>query len=583
MGADPINWLHISENEFNRLAEALIVKDRTDEGLVAQAVDGRGGDGGTDIDVHAKQTNQLVEILQLKWFPEGFSNKFVSRRQQIKKSFNTAMELNPHVWTLVLPARLTPKERMHVWGLKKKNTVRIQFIGATELDLLLAKYPDIHSWAMRDSYREALLLVARETAALNKPGDLAAEVQRLSARDDAKSIYWGTNFAFQNGTMTQELYAKRPDAQEHEPLSFTLQTRFGDADADLREEFQFSLDYGVLKPLVLPPHIAVSVARIGPDWFASQGGPGEVHLMPQELEEKPKLTVQSCRSDGSNLYRISGRATAIANGPKGFRVECSFPGGLTHEWRIPISSAEPGKIDLSFHPTGFAARDIQRALRFIASTHAAERLVLDVGGKKATVALPPQGQVPLEPALIELIDDLSYIETSLDVDFEFPAELPDALDRVWIRAIRRILEGRMVVLPNTSSLSVVLAEGHDEAIATMLADEGAALYVSEKDWSVEIMGLELTVGVIGIHQRRIRAEDAATHRQALDAGKAGGRTVRLVPADGDPFTIFSPSRRTDDSPKVVEPWGLTGIPEHKNLGMLDPLKLGQAPGLTGTN
>lgn len=141
----------------------------------------------------------------------------------------------------------------------------------------------------------------------------------------------------------------------------------------------------------------------------------------------------------------------------------------------------------------------------------------------------------------------------------------------------------MVVLPNTSSLSVVLAEGHDEAIATMLADEGAALYVSEKDWSVEIMGLELTVGVIGIHQRRIRAEDAATHRQALDAGKAGGRTVRLVPADGDPFTIFSPSRRTDDSPKVVEPWGLTGIPEHKNLGMLDPLKLGQAPGLTGTN
>lgn len=583
MGSDPINWRHITETEFNSLVNSLVVKDRTADGLIAQAVDGRGGDGGIDIDVRVKKTNQLVEILQLKWFPEGFSNHFKGRRAQIKKSFDRAMLEKTPVWTLVLPADITPTERKHVWGLKKKHEVRIKFVGVTELNVLLAEHPEVHSWAMRDSYREALTLVGRETAALNKPGDLAAEVQLLSARDDAKSIYWGTNFALRNGTMTQELYAKRPDAQKHEPLSFTLQTRFSAADADLRQEFQFSLDYGVLKPLVLPPHIVVSATRVGPDWFAGDGGPGEVHLMPQELEGNPKVTVQSCRSDGSNLYRISGRATAIANGPKGIRVECSFPGGLTQAWRIPISFVEPGKIDLSFNPTGFAARDIQRALRFIASTHTAERLVLDVGGKKATMALPPQGQVPLEPALIELIDDLSYIETTLDVDFEFPAELPDALDRVWIRTIRRVLEGRIVVLPNLSSLNVVLAEGHDEAIATMLSGEGAALYVSEDDWTVEIMGLELNAGSIGIYQPRIQAEDGATHRRALDAGKAGGRTVRLVPVDGDPFIIFSPPRRTDDSPIVAEPWGLTGIPEHKNLGMLAPLKQGTAPGVTGSN
>lgn len=570
MGADPINWRHISENEFNSLVNSLVVKVRTADGLIAQAVDGRGGDGGIDIDVRVKKTNQLVEILQLKWFPEGFSNHFKGRRSQIKKSFDRAMMEKTPVWTLVLPADITPTERKHVWGLKQSHDVRIQFVGVTELNLLLAKYPEVHSWAMRDSFREALILVGRETAALNKPGDLAAEVQLLSARDDAKSIYWGTNLAFRNGTMTQEFYAKRPDAQEQEPLTVSVQTRFGDADADLREEFQYSLDYGVLKPVVLPPHIVVSVARVGPEWFAGQWGPGEIHFMPQEMEGNTKITVQSFRSDGSTLSSISGQATAISNGRKGIRVECSFPGGLTQSWRIPASLEVPGKLDLSFNPTGLTAHDIQRALRFIDSMHTAERFVIEVDGKKAaTMVLPPQGHDPLEPALIELIQDLNYIEHSLDVDFEFPAELPDALDRVWIRTIKRILQGRVAVLPNTSGLNVVLAEGSDETIARMLTDEGAALYVSEGDWTVEIMGRELNVGSIGIYQPRIQAEDAETHRQALNAGTAGGRKVRLVPVDGDPFIVFSPSRRTDDSPIVAEPWGLAGIPEHKNLRMLE--------------
>lgn len=582
MGADPFNWRHITENDFNALVNSLVVKDRTKDGLVAQAVDGRGGDGGIDIDVRVKKTNQLVEILQLKWFPEGFSNYFRGRRTQIKKSFDRAMLEEAPVWTLVLPADITPSERKHVWGLKKKLDVRIQFIGETELNLLLANYPEIHSWAMRDSYKEALALVGRESAALSKPNDLANEVRLLSTRDDAKSDFWGTNFTYRDGAFTQELYAKRPDAPTQEPLSLTIKTRFGDADAALREEFRFSLGYGVLKPLVLLPHIVISVSKIGPEWFAEEGGPGEVHFLPQEPAENTKVTVQSCRDDGSNLVRITGRATALSTGHKGIRVEGVFPGGLTQEWRIPVSFEEPGKLDLKFNPTGLAARDIQRALRFIGSLTAADRLVIDVDGKKASMVLPPRELVPLEPALTELIDDLSYIETSLDVDFDFPAELPDALDRVWVRTIRRILEGRIVVLPNTGSLNVVLAEGNEEAIATMLSDEGAALYVSEHDWSVQIMGLELNVGVIGIHQRRIRAEDAATHRQALNAGKAGGRTVRMVPADGDPFTIFSPSRRADDSPKDVEPWGLTGIPEHKKLGMLAP-EAGGKPGLTGSN
>ena len=38
---------------------------------VRTAIDGRGGDGGIDIDVTVKKTGQLVKILQVKYFPEA--------------------------------------------------------------------------------------------------------------------------------------------------------------------------------------------------------------------------------------------------------------------------------------------------------------------------------------------------------------------------------------------------------------------------------------------------------------------------------------------------------------------------------
>lgn len=582
MGADPINWRHIGENEFNQLAEALIVKDRTTDGLVAQAVDGRGGDGGIDIDVRANKTNQLVEILQLKWFPEGFSKRFVDRRAQIKKSLLRAMELKPQVWTLVVPAKLTPIERKHVWGLTKPFNVRTKFIGETELDLLLAKYPEIHTWAKRDSAKEALAIVGRESAALSRPGDLAEEVRRLTTRDDGKSIYWGTNIAVREGTIVQELYPKRSDAPDREPLSFKVQTIFGDDDADIRNEFQLGLEYGVLQPVVLPPHIVVSFSRFGPEWFAGEGGPGELHLIPQGLEKGTRMTVQSCRSDGRKLSSISGLA-AIANGPKGIRIASSFPGGMTLEWKIPADPTEPGKIDLKLDVNGSSARDIQRALRFIGSMPSAERFTIDVEGKKITMIPGEQQAGPLEPTLIELIEDLTYIENELNVDFEFPATFPDALDRVWIRTIRRILEGRVVVHPNINGINVVLEGGNDEAIQLMFSGEAGGFYVSQEEWTTEIMGVELDIGSMGIFQSRICAEDAETHRLALEAGTAAGRTVRLISATGAPFIIFSPSRRLGDDPLVAEPWGITGISEHKNLGMLDPLKLGIARGVIGSN
>jgi hypothetical protein len=331
-----VDWSTISEIRFNELAEMLIVEDRSRDGLVAQAINGRGGDGGIDIDVKVARTAQLVEILQLKWFPQGFSAKYGNRKRQIEKSFKSALVHNPGVWTLVVPANLTIPERKVIYALKKDRRLRIKLIGVTELNLLLAKYPDIHDWAMRDIARDLLSFVGRESATLSKPGDLSAEAKRLQERSNAISPNWGMNFSSVGGVVSEQLYAKHVNAMEREPLSFSLLTEFGPDDDELRREFEDSLNYGVTQQLVLPSHVISSFTKVGPEWFAGEVDSGEVHILPaDEAPREMRINATSVDAEGKRLSSVSARKGKLVGGHVGATLEFSTPGGLTLRWRVP--------------------------------------------------------------------------------------------------------------------------------------------------------------------------------------------------------------------------------------------------------
>jgi hypothetical protein len=319
-----------SKINWRTITESLIVRDRTKDGLVAQAVDGRGGDGGTDIDVRVERTGQITEILQLKWFPEGFSNRFGARKTQIKHSFEAAMANNPPVWTLVVPTNLTPNERKSVWAMAEGRKVIIRFVDATKLNLLLAEHPNVHDWATRDAGLDALSRVGREQAVFAKPGDLTAEALRLNKQADGTSAYWGRSWSVKAGVVTEELYAKRTDASEREPLSFVVETAFGPDDGDLRQNIQDSLGYGLIKPLVLPDHVVTSFTKVGPQWFAEKGGPAELQLLPAESSRKDlKITATSFDAEDRRISSISGRTSHVTSGAEGGSLLCQFAGGLS--------------------------------------------------------------------------------------------------------------------------------------------------------------------------------------------------------------------------------------------------------------
>ena len=103
-----LSWEKLNQSDFDRTVELLVTRryKREHPELSVQAIDGRGGDGGIDIDVREPVTGKLLKIYPLKFFPEGFSGGHRQRRNQIRNSFEKAAALHPPVWALVVPRRV---------------------------------------------------------------------------------------------------------------------------------------------------------------------------------------------------------------------------------------------------------------------------------------------------------------------------------------------------------------------------------------------------------------------------------------------------------------------------------------------
>ncbi|TFC10556.1 hypothetical protein [Cryobacterium sp. MDB2-33-2] len=566
-----INWSTIGEKAFNELVEALLLRQQKDiPGTYARAIDGRGGDGGIDVDVRATRTDQLIGIFQLKHFPEGFSNGFSkTRRDQIRNSFRVASELNPPVWTLVVPCNGAVKERKFVSALRGTGTTRIRFLGATELNLILAKYSDLHDWATRDAAISALRIVDRESHALARPDDLNAEIDRLSIRSEARSSYWGINFSRQGQTTVQEIYAKRPDAAAREPIAVNVTAAFGDEHSELRKALEDTIAYGASKELVLPSEIIQEISMVGPEWIAGAHGPGEVRLVPiPSVHRGETVYLKALSGGGKTLAAITGTLENMTSGPSGISLDATFPGGMTQHWRFPAQETV-SSFEISVDLSGQSGRAMARALDFLDALPFATELLLELMGISQLAKISAaKSRIDDGTGLREFISDLAFIESATNVEFAFPTgSLPTARDRIEIRVARRVLEGKCVVSPFEGELTATLTGELTEEMEDVLLKPGQFL-ITYEGWSLDAMAARVELGEVTFFHPRVTIAAGQGHLDALRRGEGAGRELRLLPERGEPFTMYNPSLFGERSPFEPEPWGITGVEEHPKFNAM---------------
>lgn len=558
-----IDWKQITEDDFNRAVEALLMrKYHQPPESTAEAIDGRGGDGG--IDVVVRVAGKIDRIFQLKHFPEGFSGGFrQTRRPQIKGSFDTAWENHkPPRWTLVVPRNPTIQESRYVTELGKGKETTPTVWGPARLDSEFARHGDLLAAATRNPLVATLKTFSQERAALAGPADLPARVAALRGLGAGRSLYWDVDFAVSEQGVTQVLRAKHPQAAELEPLGFRFSVR-GDV-SETAQDLRRAIDYGTRRRLTIPGSAVSDFSAVGPEWFQQQGDVDRIEMVapdPLPADQQLLVTVEFVDDDGFTTASHQGLMIARSAGVIGVAFVARFYGMLELDAEIPVDPSSACTFAMKMGFPMAPVRDVQSALHLLGDFKAGSAVRLLIAGQKAMSArvdqenLADQEEAGLVDASLELlVDDLSVLEGKLNAKFVVPESLSNR-DRVMIRVARLLTDGKATWMPPETMLTMTLSgEPLEEAVQDILTG-GCAVTSPLPAFAVEIQGSKFNLGPAVLYHRSTVLRDAEEVLQALAEGTGAGREVVFVP-QGDQLIWVMPEQNDGET---VD-WDLPGIP-----------------------
>ncbi len=570
-----VNWSH-SRGYFDRVVEVLLrrmwePKAHTD----VHVIDGRGGDDG--LDVYVERNGFTVHVYQLKFFPEGMSGGFRTRRAQVKRSFESVQDLEGlEDWTLVMPRNPTVQEQQSVGAMRAGRAVRMHVWGQAALDDELSKFPDLLAWAQRDDTLAFLRTAAHEKDALAGPDDLQNRVRDLAAIANSRSAYWGTNISVEHGVTTETLYAKRPDASEKEPISFTINPTFGPEHTELEQQYRRAIDYGSTRRVSLPPEVLGEFEVRGPEWIAHKSDNVRLEFGSRMLDEPTPAELRILRPAGGYLGLLKGSVTAYSQGLKGYMLSANFA-GLVMEFRKPDDGMS-GDADLAFDVIGMNATDaraVLHAIKLMDEGHNFEIFVRGTPIFQTESHSPSSPELHVSSGLWELVEDLALLEQEYMVGFTLPERI-SVEERIDIRVARLLTDGLATTSPKMASLTLTATGETDDADeeVDILDGEPRVITTSNRNFVLEVLGQKLHVGTMRSYHPAVAVREAEELRARRATGEVEGMKVVLVPTDGTPIRIWLQERWKGgpNSPIVPTPWELHDVPETSGLGLIDTSK-----------
>ncbi|MFB7340435.1 hypothetical protein ACFCZ6_10280 [Streptomyces hydrogenans] len=555
-------WDRVGQPHFDRVVEALVHRLYSETAEV-RAVNGRGGDGGRDIDV---VQGDRLRIYQLKYFPDGLQGR--GRRPSIKKSFKRAMDHDPYEWVLVVPCTLTPGERAFVMGLGEGRDVKVTVMDRATLDDRLAAHSDIERSFNRTGGDGGLLEYAkvmnREQDILAAGmADLGARVQALGRVVDDVDPNWTVDFAREGGKVIQTLRAKHPRAHEVSPVSLTIS---GTAmDAGLAAAVTRSLGFGVAEEVELPSHVVKRLTVSGPDWIAQTFTNTTVLWKP--VSPGPgadaAVSVSFLGEDGSVQASCAGRLRARGSGSLGSSIEVDLPGALLRVLR-PFDESAPAKVAYQFDLAGLSPAEALKVLRL--------RRRLSLGGDFRVMIdgqLAGAGRLPKSGSADDLrrwarlqlfLEDLEVVQRHCEQDFPIPEDM-SMTDRIALRMARLLVEGRCVTSPFSRELTITLTWIDDVNTRELLSGRAQSLRVTSSEYGITIAGHLLNLGSVCIFHTEVTADDGPSVLESLRNGLVSEATLVLRPARGEHYRMFLTESPDNGMPLSPCPLGLDGYPE----------------------
>lgn len=528
-----IRWEEIEPQKYEDMVSVLLNRLLPD----AHRIDGKGGDGGRDVQIVDGVDDRIIEAFELKSFAGRMTP---SRRTQTSRSLKRAASLRPARWSLVVPIDPTPNETDWFRRLGKGCSFPIKWLGRTWLDEKMSAFPDIRRYFLegaKDEVFQLLREIREEQARITEVHDAVKRVRDLHARLNEIDPHY--RYEVSTGAT----------AANHRPTDVVLSVSFGDGRIDVYPKYlgavddrpaiikvkvavgqndemvQDTLDYGL--GATIPPSMVRSVTLDAPSGLGGSFTEAEISLLPLDsaLDEPISLALDIMEEDRL-VASWPVNITERTRGSKGSMLTgADNTGWLQTRLRIDI---ELGKLEAEFwlDPRPAMPAALIPLFRCLGTCQPPHRLAFRWPGGISTGA---EIQMPfiVDEGLARVVEELAWLQDNRGAYWEFVPSLTFEEGRQIVTAVT-LLKGESIEF-TWKSMNLDL-DRWGPALEE-LVDGRARAFLMEQDMWLDMEGVRVPIGRVRTHIETARLADPETVQRALRSRSVSH--LLLVPGDSD--------------------------------------------------
>ena len=528
-----IRWEDLAKQKFEDMVSVLLSRLHPD----SQRIDGKGGDGGRDVQIVHSGDGSIADAFELKSFAGRVGPV---QRKQVKRSLDRVAGLRTSRWTLVVPIDPTPRELDWFCQLGKDYSFPLKWRGKTWLDEKMAAFPDIRRYFLEDANAEVVQLLrelnkeqAIVTDANNAMGRLRALHERLNEIDPyyryelatvtGTANNWPSDviFSVRRGDVRVDAHAKYRGAVEDRPVSIRAMVTVGPEDVPILEP----LDYGLES--TIPQRMISSLTVDLPSGLGGNFSGGEFNIVPActELDDPIILSL-----------RVMAEDMVVASYPVQLKEQTSGPRGsvftgtdstgwLTMRLTINVVD-EDVEAEFRVFPQSVMPKALAPLFQWLDAFQPARHLNIRwPEGFEAHSEISRPFWTEGSP--VRFVQALAYLQEHAGVYSNVPLSLSEK-EAQEIVTIAALMRGETIDL-TWKALNLNLGQLGPEV--KELVNGGAQAFLVYEDISVDLEGVKIPIGRVRTHIPSARLADLESVRRNLPSGLVP--SLRLVPGDSD--------------------------------------------------
>ena len=544
-----IRWDEVEPQRYEDMVSVLLSRLYLD----AQRIDGKGGDGGRDVQIIHEGNGSIAHAFELKSFTGRMKP---GRRQQVARSLKRAADLSPARWTLVVPIDPTPDEEDWFRRLGESYCFPTVWRGKTWLDEKMSAFMDIQRYFLegaKDEVYRLLLELHQEQARVTDFHDVVGRLrtfrERLNEIDPhyRYEISTGTTaavtrppdviFSVSLRDVRIDAYPKYLGAVKDRPIIVTV-TVVGGPNGEV---VQNALDYGLEATLQAP--LISSVTVDAPLGLGGTFTTMEVSLLPTNTELDEPITLALKVMDGDRvLANCPVHLTEQTGGLRGsILTGTDSTGWLQIRLKLDIA-AEEMEVKFWLNPKPALPAGLVPLFRWLRAYQPSYDLAISCpGGEEIRDAI--QTSHLIDESLGRVVEALTFLQNHSGMYWEMPPSLTAEEGQEIVMAAT-LLRGDNISL-TWESFNMRLDRWSPKL--EELADGRPRPFMSEQDSWLELEGGTIPIGRVRTYFESARLADPGSVRRALESGSVP--PLRLVPGDSNKAqrTVHSVLTTTESS------------------------------------